>query len=526
MKGNEVGHLVVTVSACLSLSSAAWAAFEDQTQAVVKISSYMCDRPTRVRHGSGTMLSVEGTRYVITSDHVLFHGDRGENICHAAHDTEHGTRPVELTAANIAVGMALLRVGAENEVQSQFPNAVTLAQVVGFAASGDEARSITTAGFPFASESRLVHRGGEVLNRASRRALVPLVDTFLELQAHTEFGMSGGGVFDHDGHYVGLISHQYLQLAAGSDTSIGDLDETTVPNAQMIGLAIPADHVKSWVNSVLTRETTADLRENLADQLARRDSLTTSGLRFSPLACDGRPAPIRGDAVGGERRGGDGVGIGGERRGGDGVGIGGERRGGDGVGIGGEGSDGGSPCSLQIELDDALPSQAWPLAPAGWLETVRNSLTRRSQVRIVGFVDGTSIYPVPGLIGSLRYLHLGYQPLLEVSGSDIQSLSDVERQLQTALAVAADYQKRLELLSCWQDEATFVAADLQFVQQIAARRQYVLARAEIVDRMVRPQGGTSSAKGWERLYACDLDLAAELRGALLRVATDLNSLRL
>lgn len=337
---------------------------------VVKVHSGLCNSNFVNFAGSGMLFKNNGRIYALTSEHVVLHAN-GE-FCHSVSNNTIGSKAADLAAVDWGMGLALL-VLDEKSLNVDLPVAAFFSVEAPLSNEG-----VVTYGYPYESDNLLSDANGRVMDLKSKRAYVPLVGDMIEiLGSHGEFGMSGGPVVSgKDGKFIGVLSHQFIEMVPGGKSSVGEFSSGLADVKNHL-LVIPSAAVRSWLSGYFKNPVqykpafVMDPRH----QIDRRQVVFSSGLKFEFMPT-------------GAKTGTDGGGIGG----GDGVGIG----GGDGVGIGGDDTPtvqfpGSGAGYVSISFDREKHAAAWTPSEVRsvWLEGVRDKLLKLYRVQVPFFIDVT-----------------------------------------------------------------------------------------------------------------------------------------
>lgn len=276
----------------------AFAAIRLTEDTVVKVISRPCKSSLHTFKGSGLLFEHAGQTYVVTSEHVLYHDN--EKHCHAVMNDRLENTKAFLLRADWGIGLALLRL--EDTPSFSVPQLSDLKGTL--LRSGDPA---VTLGYPFESDALLIGSQGQIATTKSKRALIPMNDSMIEVtQAHVEFGMSGGILTSPDHtKLLGLLSHQFLKQVAGRGAVVQEMLDPSSPAADHV-FVIPADTVYQWLHRIL------DLHENSVPTIVRNadsqgelgsQSVFANGLEFSASRLDPTLPPVGGaEGVGGYRQ--------------------------------------------------------------------------------------------------------------------------------------------------------------------------------------------------------------------------------
>jgi hypothetical protein len=218
---------VILATGLLLLSGSLHAADLETMQAsVVKTTSM--HGIDRIWFGSGFLFRNDGKHYVVTSDHVILHGN--ESIQHSAMTENSPEIPLKYLVSDWGYGLALLEVVEKDLSDEALPVVTDLAPE-----KVNVGTPVVACGFPSKSHSLICDTEGAVGKLESEMQPHALVPALIELTGtHGEFGMSGGPVFTDSGAFVGMLSHQYLS------------GESTAPQNHL--LVIPASTVFSWLS--------------------------------------------------------------------------------------------------------------------------------------------------------------------------------------------------------------------------------------------------------------------------------------
>ncbi|MDO9181921.1 MAG: serine protease [Bacteriovorax sp.] len=266
---------------------------------VVKILSGPCGYQNSQMAGSGTIFNFNGSTYVLTSEHVVYHS-AATNFCHRITNSFISEQKAELLFADWGLGIALLKlpipISADflnypNDFQSATSNLVTI------------------AGSPFSEPQTIVATAGHVINNQSQRLLTPLIKYALEIDgAHGEFGMSGGAILEESGanfKYLGLLTHQVLSMVPGAPTRATDWDQSSKFQNQLLGIS--SSDITKILNNYFNNPSAfrVSAYRSPLGQINRTNDIISNGLIFKPSlqktnpAIPSSPTPIGGvDPVG------------------------------------------------------------------------------------------------------------------------------------------------------------------------------------------------------------------------------------
>lgn len=469
----KITPLVVLLIAASSLAA--------PNESVLKVTSYPCATPEKVRHGSGTAFSKDGKLYLVTSSHVLFHGDANERICHRTSDPSGAGVTARLLRVNVARGAALL----------QLPDNVSLAvRPLEWRALADEVPVSETdaelTGFAWESKTRSSDSSARILDARSTRGILPLVKTIFEVKGHSEYGMSGGSLLTAKGSYVGMLSHQYLRVISGEVSEPQSYRRgERVNDSEMIALVIPRSEVAAWIVSALREQAGSDLRERVADQLRGDSAIALSGLVFL------EQAPPEGNTLAQGRRttsGGDGVGVGGDGRRGSRAGV-----------------------TVTVSLDSGQ-GQAWPFRDQRWIEQAKADLRLHSTITFIGLRKDSERHVIPDLLTFFTRLEQGYSPVWRRT-SRLENLDGVAKEL---VNTAQDLQKALNEIASPREAAT-LRRRLAYCAELVTLGQWEELSVRELSALITPAAESQEKQGWTALYRMDFDKAVAMKRLLIRI---------
>lgn len=308
---------------------------------VVKVSSGLCGSDSGLFHGSGLAFSILDRNFILTSEHVVLHGN--DPYCHSVWSETLGTLPARLVIAEYGNGLALLEL---KNTAFHFPGLEAM-PVPGL----EEGHSVQVMGYAHSQKELISKNPGRILIAKSTRKLIPLISQMVEtIGAHGEYGMSGGPVLTEKGELVGVLSHQYVRLIPGQKTLISEFSERSSIENHL--LVIPSHSVIQWVNSVLKANPASSyFVRDVEEQLRRKEVVLSSGIRFEIVGVEKGQHPVGG---------GDGAGIGG----GDGAGIGGE-----------EVSSQNTGRRVRLSLESSSTNTVWYLPELqSWISAIKENL--------------------------------------------------------------------------------------------------------------------------------------------------------
>lgn len=361
----------------------------EPADATVKIYSGLCNGDRDQFRGSGLAFLHEKSVFILTSEHVVLHANQASSqpICSRIWNQSLGDKSASLVQADWGTGLALLKMTDPITNISTLPLLGDLA--VGMSQSGESA---ATFGYPFLSQSLFMGKDGVVLNAASDRAFIPMLQTVVELSSsHGEFGMSGGPIFSGlNQQFIGVLSHQFVEYVAGGSSRVGEYQ-----------MSAKADHVfaisqrdtVSWLQKILERPemTAPSFVRDASLQLANiNDVVFSSGLEFKLIAGKDLGSQI-GGAEGHGIGGAEGHGIGGAEGNGiggaEGTSTGDMNGGGEGHGIGGN-TESASYTAVEISLDlDNHLAQSDFFGRGKWIQNIKAQLVRNHRLIVPFFVE-------------------------------------------------------------------------------------------------------------------------------------------
>ncbi len=371
-KINSAGLGIIAVMLTIGIAQTVWLqsafAVHPGASSVVKVISKSCENPAQFSAGTGILLKVKRIKvpaasassttgrsdfdyYVLTSEHIIIDPSRydrdGRTTCNVflikgrTYRTEHIT-------SEWAKGLTLLKVKDPNADDQNLKGAYSWdadAKVTKVEAT----EKLRITAYLAASDSQSEHEA-EVVNPESDQHLFPSFSSMIEMgRAEVAYGHSGAPVFNQNGQWVGLVSHQALMMKTGSqsvvttiqstDQSLGGPNSTHESSVKTIiqysqPFAIDMDYIHAFLLNVIQNGVVSPLAQRMSfSNSATRVRVDQYEFQFLPNATSKKQnqnfqkninttGKIGGEPVG---IGGEPVGIGGEP-----VGIGGEP-----VGIGG-----------------------------------------------------------------------------------------------------------------------------------------------------------------------------------------------
>ena len=505
---------------------------------IVKVYSDLCGGETPLE-GSGILFSSENAAYVLTSEHVVLHGQSG--FCHRIEHMQLGTFTVKLKVADWGRGTAILSVVG-------FPSPELLPSIDELAqSSAQQGRRVTTIGFPAGQTIAFSSDLGNILATDSPRHFLAHSEAIVELlNSHGEFGMSGGGVFDNDtGNLVAMLSHQYLKMVEGNRTLVGDFRGQSGGENHLLAIAI--DEIRPWLNNALAANATDDplfVRDPLS-QLEGDDVVIADGLRFkaspNPEHCPDRgfvnsqygisksdvflrsPKTVKKNEA---TRPPDFA-----------------ANGGDPVGIGGIPIPGHGPIKVEVSFAENPVDTRWYLpALSQWVGAMRQHLNRRDKVDISYLLYRNSE------TGGLRKICVSSlsEFFRKLTSPDVNPVTLLSSQLGEPLpavrtliinlagqlsSYAKEFQHQAQAHVETQNEARRrrlvalrLSNELATVAEVLAGDNWPFVDPNDFDRYMEDQGETGLA--WRYFYDLDWDKAVELKVVLKKLRESMEKVRL
>ncbi len=215
----------LTIISSLALASDRLSNSVPASLPTLKIISQFRDESLTLR-GSGLGFCFLGQAYVVTSDHVLLHGDA--NAVQIVMLLQQKFTAHYLVS-DYGHGLGLLALTSADSVCVSWPALETMAL-----AKFEKNQAVAMLGYPAMSDSLIRDLSGRVSDPSVDRGVFVEQTQLIEIAGgHAEFGMSGGVVTNTEGKFAGLLSHQIY-----SET--GSAIQNTI-------LAIPAADVVAWL---------------------------------------------------------------------------------------------------------------------------------------------------------------------------------------------------------------------------------------------------------------------------------------
>lgn len=482
--------------------------------AVKVVSSYcgMFDVESLQRRGSGVLVSRKGQNYVLTSDHVLYHGNRDQGYCHKilAGENEY---EAHLTAVSFAHGLALYQVDrvpeskAALDYESLYEGMKTC--------ESRRTSEITSYGYSWRSMSLTVG-SGKILNAASDRHLLAAVETLYESDLYSELGMSGGPVFAGDrDEFAGILSHQVLVRALGEESRVQSLSPES---AGINGLVIPLCPIAIWLTETFGGAPSLALDPH--SQMSGKEAAVIGQVRFQVAGCQNPEEEF--EPVGGRITSKYELKPSHKGRLKTGQLLQGS---GDGVGIGGLFSGRLRDCSIHLSWDNGATDSGWPFSfQQEWFQAVRRAVHQRAQVVVDSILLNGNIIPLDGSLGRFfALMRRGGLPLTRVSSlnhPEQQSLAELRRVNDSIADALDDLREPWGRMASQDPVAGVLWTEIyEVVSTIAGGHHQVIC----VDRLNQ----LIQSPAWSRLYlgtGFDSDRVIGLKALLNQLKSTLNHL--
>jgi hypothetical protein len=479
------GLFASTVMICFFHAfSAKGAELSKWEKSVVKVTSSPCHLGRPLFEGSGILFVFQKHYYVVTSEHVLIH-DSSSQTCLNVSSSELVESSGQLVRADYYAGMALIELKATDRLATLALDWTDI--------QGDSAvePGLTAIGFPAGSDQLQTLNQGQLVTSQGHRAFIPGVKNFIEANLlPVEFGMSGGLLISGtEGHFAGMISHQFLKRDPGHSTAVGTVDEEESIRNGDLAIAIPAAEIKTWIESVLSgvgSDNQLIWHRKPESQLNHINEVCYGVLCFSAR----------------ETSASDLQGIGGR---------------GDGAGVGGDGS-GSSPDEsaeklkvIEVHLDPTASAEVRAVSYSNpILEDDRTSLLRGQKV-LIGFLKMKSAERLVKLESLDQFLTLWMRdqmiPVATKSRNgdltkDMADLVQASRLVQNL----AQYQK---------DHSTDANQKSWFA---LIRDQALMAENSLISAGdLEASFNSTNEVFWRQFYEQDFDHATELEGAIRKL---------
>lgn len=475
---------------------AAW----DPLQITVKVRSGLCRSNDIDFRGSGVLLRIGSQTFVLTSEHVVLHGN--DDVCHTIDNDEVGVLHARLVEAGWSQGLALLEIPG-------FSSPIELPGIDDIATDMPvQGSAPVIAGVPYDFDRVLATQSGTVLVSASHRHFLPTPSDATEVvNSHGEFGMSGGPALDPTkSRIVGILSHQFLTIAAGQRPLVGEYSQQAdgVKNHLLL---IPGPSIRRWIEGVLkpAGERPKPLFvKNAEDQISGSDVVYTSGLSFQATPDD---AP---NCVAIRER---------NSTGGDPVGV-----GGDAVGVGGDNGQGTGPIKIVVRRNDLSREQtAWYLPErANWPESIFERLVRPFDVTITGLAIRDSetgqlsrqcVYSLQEFFRKLTSDRVN--PITLASGSETGGTASILQEIRSASSGVVTKLGQLESSpdsDGWSRVVRAFFERVRAVDQIAQSGSWDLLSPSDVGQLADLE--VTYRLAWRELFARDFDGATNLLSQL------------
>ena len=460
---------------------------------VVKVRSFLCKQPDRVRLGSGVPFQKDGTVHVLTSSHILFHGGEKDGVCH---EVLQGKLKFKAHLQSVHSGYGLAALATSGSIDSLPLDALFSTR----APSGASGHTLAgyPVGIPVDSTTPEYDREAQVLDWKCKQSILPSAKTMIKAKVYSAFGMTGGGLFSSEGLYLGLQSHHKIKVEEAKPGKIRPF----LPSEQwqaFIAFIIPRETVASWFRAaVLEKKPEASLPEILEAQLKGRSAFLAAGMKFEE----------QGKKPAGTGTGGEAVGTGGEA-----VGTGGEA-----VGTGGAEAE--PPTAILVSsslLGDSIP---WPLLERGWVTELKAMVHKHGTVAISALDYQDALHPVSDLWTTLALIENGYQPIKIPVRSRAADLPKEEAQL---VAITAEAKTLLSELGT-PNGTERVVRQLTRVFTLIESGDYGRV-GTAVDDLLDYEQDTILDRSWAALQDKDFEKTKRLMTALYRLQAALRRLK-
>jgi hypothetical protein len=446
----------------------------------VKIRSFLCSDSSKVRKGSATFVKTEAFGVVLlTSSHVLFHGDDRQGICHEYLKNSKWTK-ARLLEVNGALGVGLL-ISFDN-MNRGFDSSIARGIEVDLQPV-EKQDLLKVAGVPhrLESEDGLIVDEGKAILANSQRIILPLATSAVELEgAHNEFGMSGGGVFSEHG-FVGILSHQYVAIKAGQPADTGVIN-VGVDADKLVSLVIRASDIKAWLDKDV-RAGRGGFRESLTHQLKGELAFRFGTLQIIQRGCGAGTGGI----------GGQGVGIGGE-----------EHAENEYTENDPQFFDVPAKCHISVErlYDDQAESQQWTLRSLeSWFSSLNQKVSFDRPLSFYVMSSGVERLGVRGLYHALTRLSQGHTPIYDVADPSLpQSMINQINEALASIEVLKVFAERSDAPFQAKGLLEYLKSNLQLIKQGDSQKvDLAKLKASI---QVAPSGGLAAPyqDGWVFLY--------------------------
>jgi hypothetical protein len=159
--------------------------------------------------GSAVVVGTTKGLFAVTSEHVV------------------GVLPLTLRINQVSSGLTLVHSDWAKGFAIYRLNDQSLSRVSRMFSDSELSKSapvhpkeiLRIEGYPVKTSGQPIITSGEVLVTSSSRSFLPDVSGIELINAHGEFGMSGGGVYSGD-EFVGILSHQILNVKPGAASEV------------------------------------------------------------------------------------------------------------------------------------------------------------------------------------------------------------------------------------------------------------------------------------------------------------------
>jgi len=352
----------------ITLVSATTFGFQPEL-ATVKVQSGYCSGGETLP-GSGILFTHKNRVLVLTSEHVVLHGD-DQNICHTIFNEEIGNLPTTLLSANWGNGLALLEV-------SNLPYDFDLPTLEDFITANPESDNLAvTSGFTADSRTLTRHARADVISFSSDRMVFPEVNRIIEIIGHGEFGMSGGPLFnENQDSILGILSHQYLKQIPGQAAVPVSYSADYTLLMENTLFVIPSSDIKTWVEESVKsplfsyEQPKTTFKRDSSDQVKNNKVIYADGCAF---ALENGKSKLQIDIIDKKIINPNGT------------------QGGDGVGIGGI-SSAQQNFTIRVTLDNSHSAGSFSVPSLNrWIKRVRATLQHQREIEIPFLIKGDKI---------------------------------------------------------------------------------------------------------------------------------------
>lgn len=450
---------------------------------VVKLISGPCHQSDRTFVGSGVVIEIHGEQYIATSEHVV---TTEEKYCSRAITSLGQSAEAKLLRSDWLNGLALLKVQGSLAV-----SAIHLDQ---FKESSQSSTLVKIIGFP-RNLNKVLEDSAKILVNESNRSPIAGVKTVIEIKGlHGENGMSGGGLFNASGEFLGLLSHQVFVAAPGQHSITESFSSRQAVNGDDI-VVIPSLAIKNWINETLASPGLANYSRDPVSQLRGDANHAFESVIGPGFKLNLNPsAALRSSLVKPSKNGGDGVGIGGT-------------------------DDDSNQNTVTIELKNLGELQAAEASHAvpSWFNDLNKELSRKQKIEIKALVrfdvsdQPTELPEVIQIENLAQFVELS----LRNDASSTASKFEVLPVLSTAeTSSASDEKLKLigALIAFFRSAAPETTSLLNRIGALAALRAQYGTQFDEINRQIELL--RRDREQWAKLSILDFDKTVELNTLL------------